>query len=105
MLKQIELNSFEIMKEVASYIFRNRENCKAEMHNPDLTIHIEIREDGIVTMTEKGIEAYDCQLFHSIAANLYAADRSDHLAKVAIIAASILSFVSIVCSIVVAIIS
>ena len=56
-------------------------------------------------MTEKGIEAYDCQLFHSIAANLYAADRSDHLAKVAIIAASILSFVSIVCSIVVAIIS
>jgi hypothetical protein len=66
---------------------------------------IEIGDDGIVSMTEKGINAYDCQLFHSVAANLYAADQSNHLAKVAIIAASILSFVSIVCSIVVAIIS
>jgi hypothetical protein len=66
---------------------------------------IEIRDDGIVTMTEKGIEAYDCQLFHSIAANLYAADRSDHLAKVAIFAASVLSFVSIISSIIIAIIT
>ena len=59
---------------------------------------IEIREDGIVTMTQKGIDAYDCQLFHSIAANLYAADRSDHLAKVAIVSASMLSLISIACS-------
>ena len=59
---------------------------------------IEIREDGIVTMTQKGIDAYDCQLFHSIVANLYAADRSDHLAKVAIVSASMLSLISIACS-------
>ena len=59
---------------------------------------IEIREDGIVTMTQKGIDAYDCQLFHSIAANLYAADRSDHLAKVAIVSASMFSLISIACS-------
>ena len=50
--KLFELNSFEIMKEVASYIFRNRENCKAEMHNPNLTIHIEIREDGAYVLTD-----------------------------------------------------
>lgn len=66
---------------------------------------IEIRDDGVVIMTPKGIEAYDCQLFHGIAASLYAADRSNHLAKVAIIAASILSVVSIICSITIAIVS
>lgn len=64
---------------------------------------IEIRDDGVVTMTPKGIEAYDCQLFHGIAASLYSADRADHLARVAIIAASILSVVSIICSIIIAI--
>ena len=44
--KAFEHDSFEIMHMVSAYIFRNRENCKADMHKPDLTIHIEIREDG-----------------------------------------------------------
>lgn len=86
-------------------IAREREKFNAAIAQLVGSGMIEIGDDGIVSMTEKGINAYDCQLFHSIAANLYAADQSNHLAKVAIIAASILSFVSIVCSIVVAIIS
>lgn len=61
---------------------------------------IKIGDDGFVAMTPKGIEAYDSQLFHGIAANLYAADRSNQLAKVAIIAASVLSVVSIMCTII-----
>lgn len=64
-----------------------------------------IDNNRIVGLTNNGIDAYNSQLYHSIAANLYAADRSEHLAKVAILAASVLSFVSIVCSIVIAAIS
>lgn len=49
--KNFEHDSFEIMHLVAAHIFKNRENCKAEMHHPDLTIHIEIREDGAYVLT------------------------------------------------------
>lgn len=66
---------------------------------------IDIAPDGIISLTTKGIEAYNNQLFHSIAANLYSAERSNHLAKVAIIAASTLSVLSILCTIIVAICS
>ena len=66
---------------------------------------IDIAPDGIISLTTKGIEAYNNQLFHSIAANLYSAERSNHLAKVAIIAASTLSVISILCTIIIAICS
>ena len=56
--------------------------------------------NGIVCLTDEGIKAYNNQLYHSIAANLYAANRSDYLAKVAIIAASILSVITILCTII-----
>lgn len=59
--------------------------------------------EGYVGLTDKGLQAYDSQLFHTIAANLYSAERSNHLAKVAIIAASVLSIISILCTIIVAI--
>ena len=61
---------------------------------------IKIDDNGIVRMTNEGIDAYNCQLFHGIAANLYAADRSNYLAKVAIIAASVLAVISIICTII-----
>ena len=61
---------------------------------------IEIDYNGIVSMTNDGINAYNCQLYHSIAANLYAADRSNYLAKIAIMAASVLSVISIICTII-----
>ena len=61
---------------------------------------------NIVGITDKGLDAYDKQIYHSIAASLYSADRanylaksSNHLAKVAIIAASVLSIISIACTI------
>lgn len=62
---------------------------------------IDIAPDGIISLTTKGIEAYNNQLFHSIAANLYMANRSNHLAKVAILAASVLSVISIACTIII----
>lgn len=66
---------------------------------------IEINPNGIVLLTEEGLRAFNNQLFHSIAANLYSAERSNHLAKVAIIAASLLSVISILCTIIIAICS
>lgn len=61
--------------------------------------------EGFIGLTDKGLEAYDSQLYHNIAASLYAADRSNYFAKVAIISASVLSVISIVSSIIIAIIS
>ena len=66
---------------------------------------IDISPSGVITLTTKGFEAYSNQQFHSIAANLYSAERSNHLAKVAIIAASTLSIISILCTIIIAICS
>lgn len=108
LIKEYNLTQDDIYKHFIPHklnIAREREKFNAAIAQLVGSGMIEIGDDGIVSMTEKGINAYDCQLFHSVAANLYAADQSNHLAKVAIIAASILSFVSIVCSIVVAIIS
>lgn len=68
---------------------------------------IAFTKEGIVGITDKGLDAYDKQIFHSIAASLYSADRanhladrSNHLAKVAITAASLLSVISITCTII-----
>ena len=66
---------------------------------------IDFTDEGIIGLTNKGLDAYDSQIFHSIAANIYTAERSNHLAKVAIIAASLLSVISIVCSIIIGYIS
>ena len=44
--KRFELDSMEIMKEVSAHILRNRKDLIVDVHNPDLTINIEIREDG-----------------------------------------------------------
>lgn len=82
---------------------REREKFNAAIAQLVGSDMIEIGHDGIVSMTPKGIDAYNNQLYHGIAANLYAANRSEYLAKVAIIAASVLSVVSILCTIVIAI--
>ena len=50
--KNFELNSLEIMKETSAYILRNRENCIVDVHNPDLTINVDIRDDGAYVQTE-----------------------------------------------------
>ncbi|MBP5343147.1 tRNA 4-thiouridine(8) synthase ThiI [bacterium] len=58
--KQFELDSLEIMKVVSAHILRNRENCLVDVHSPDLTIYIEIREDGayVLTSSIKGMGGY-----------------------------------------------
>lgn len=61
---------------------------------------IKIDMEGIISLTNDGIKAYNNQLFHSIAANLYSAERSDHLSKIAIAAATILTLISICCTII-----
>ena len=49
--KMFELDSLQIMKEVSGYILSNRTGCIVDVHNPDLTISIEIREDGAYVLT------------------------------------------------------
>ena len=49
--KQFELDSMEIMKVVSAHILKSRENLVVDVHNPDLTISIEIREDGAYVLT------------------------------------------------------
>lgn len=49
--KNFPLDSYGIMRESSSYILSNRESCIVDVHNPDLTIHIEIREDGAYVLT------------------------------------------------------
>lgn len=58
--KAFELNSLEIMKEVSSFILKNRGNIKVDVHNPDFTINIDIRDDGayVLTDTFKGLGGY-----------------------------------------------
>ena len=58
--KQFELDSMEIMKEVSAHILRNRKDLLVDVHNPDLTINIEIREDGayVLTSSIKGLGGY-----------------------------------------------
>ena len=83
-------------------IEKEREKFNAAIAQLKGSSMIMFSEEGIVGLTDKGLAAYDSQLFHSIAANLYSAERSNHLAKVAIIAASTLSVLSILCTIIVA---
>ena len=106
--KEYRLNEDDIYRHFQNqklYFEKEREKFNAAIAQLIGSGMIIITNDGFVGLTNDGIDAYNSQLYHSIAANLYAADRSEHLAKVAIWAASVLSFVSIVCSIVIAVIS
>ena len=46
--KAFPLQSPEISKEVGAYILKNTERFKVDVHNPDIRIHIEIREKAYV---------------------------------------------------------
>lgn len=99
-LTQDSIYKHFVMHKIKTVRFREKFNLAiAQLVGSDM---IDIAQDGIITLTTKGIEAYNNQLFHSIAANLYSAERSNHLAKVAIIAASALSVISILCTIIIA---
>ena len=81
-------------------IKKEREKFNAAIAQLKGSDMININPNGIVGLTEKGLNVYDNQVFHSIAANLYSAGRANHLAKVAIIAASILTIITILCTII-----
>ena len=44
--KSFPLSSIEISKKVASYLFKNIPNLKADVHNPDITLSIDLRNEG-----------------------------------------------------------
>lgn len=58
--KNFPLKSPEITKEVARHIFKNIENIKADMHEPDLTMNIDVRPEGtfIYTKVYKGLGGF-----------------------------------------------
>ncbi|OEF99603.1 tRNA 4-thiouridine(8) synthase ThiI [Vulcanibacillus modesticaldus] len=55
--KNFPLKSPEITYEVGSHILRNTENLTVDVHNPDVTVNIEVREEGAYIFSEviKGI--------------------------------------------------
>lgn len=101
--RQYDLNEDGIFKHFENQnleIYKEREKFKLAIAQLVGSGFIDKNENGYFFLTMEGIEAYNTQLFHGIAANLYAAERSNHLSKVAIISASVLSVISIVCTII-----
>ena len=44
--KNYPLHSLEISQEIARYLFKNIDNLKADVHHPDLTLNIDLRDEG-----------------------------------------------------------
>ena len=55
--KNFPLTSIEITKEVSRYLFRNIEGLKADVHNPDFILNLDVRQEGtfIFTNTYMGL--------------------------------------------------
>ncbi len=58
--KKINLTSIEINKEIGSFILKNVLNTKVDVHNPDLIVHLELRnnESYIYFTSIKGLGGY-----------------------------------------------
>ena len=50
--KNFPLTSLEISKEISRYLFINIPNLKADVHNPDYTINIDVRKEGTFIYTD-----------------------------------------------------
>ena len=59
-LKEYPMESMEISRVVGGYILSQLENIKVDVHNPDETLHIDLRNEGcfIYTNEVKGIGGY-----------------------------------------------
>jgi thiamine biosynthesis protein ThiI len=44
--KHFPMTSLEITKEVSRHLFRNIQGLKADVHNPELTLHLDVRYEG-----------------------------------------------------------
>lgn len=49
--KSFPLTSIEITKEVSRYLFKNIEGLKADVHNPDFTLYLDVRDEGSFLFT------------------------------------------------------
>ena len=46
------ISSLEITKEISRHLFRNIDNLKANVHNPDITINVDVRDEGTFIFTK-----------------------------------------------------
>lgn len=58
--KTFPLNSLEISKEVARHLFINLENLKADVHNPNFVLYLDVRKEGtfLFTKIEMGLGGF-----------------------------------------------
>ena len=58
--KNIEKTSIEISSEIGAYLLKNKKEIRVDVHNPSLTIYVEIRTNGtyIYFETEPGLGGY-----------------------------------------------
>ena len=49
--KHFPMTSLEITKEVSRHLFRNIQGLKADVHNPELTLHLDVRYEGTFIFT------------------------------------------------------
>ena len=50
--KNLTISSLEITKEISRHLFRNIENLKANVYNPDITINVDVRDEGTFIFTK-----------------------------------------------------
>lgn len=51
--KQFPLQSPEISRRVGGYLLKNTGNWKVDVHNPDVTVNVEVRQEGAYVYTNK----------------------------------------------------
>lgn len=58
--KTYPINSMEVSRQVGGYLLKYLENKKVDIHHPEMTLHIEIRQDGTYFYTKEieGIGGY-----------------------------------------------
>ena len=58
--KSFKYNSLEISKMVGAYLLKNLNYLKVDVHNPEITLHVEIRDDNTYLYTKeiKGLGGY-----------------------------------------------
>ena len=58
--KSFKYNSLEVSKMVGAYLLKNVSGLKVDVHNPEITLHVEIRDDNTYLYTKeiKGLGGY-----------------------------------------------
>lgn len=58
--KSFKYNSLEVSKMVGAYLLKNVNGLKVDVHNPEITLHVEIRDDNTYLYTKeiKGLGGY-----------------------------------------------